>query len=184
MSKLRIGIIGCGGIARRHVENLNAIPEVELVALCDTSDAIIDAFVERAGLKDRPEIQRYTDRGRFFAEAGLDAVDIITPHTFHFEHARIQIDPWYVRGSPRLFRLKENREEPVEIAEIAERGTTPLQNFVDAILGRDEPRTGPTNGLNLSRLMDSIYESAATGRIATASRGALPEISATPQTSR
>ena len=40
-----------------------------------------------------------------------------------------------------------------------------LENFVDAILGRAEPRTTPANGILQSKLMDAIYESARTGAI-------------------
>ena len=43
---------------------------------------------------------------------------------------------------------------------------TPNDNFIDAILGRAEPQTTPLNGVIQSQLMDAIYESAATGRIA------------------
>ena len=36
MEKLRVGIIGCGGIANgKHMPNLAKIPEVEMVAFCD-----------------------------------------------------------------------------------------------------------------------------------------------------
>ena len=40
----------------------------------------------------------------------------------------------------------------------------PADNFVEAILGRDEARTSPQNGIVQSDLMDAIYESAKTGR--------------------
>ena len=39
-------------------------------------------------------------------------------------------------------------------------------NFIDAILGRAEPRTSPLNGIIQSGLMDAVYESARTGQIA------------------
>ena len=36
MKKLRIGIIGCGGIANgKHMPSLKKLPTVELVAFCD-----------------------------------------------------------------------------------------------------------------------------------------------------
>ena len=40
----------------------------------------------------------------------------------------------------------------------------PDDNFIDAILGRAEPRTTPANGIIQSELMDAIYESARTGQ--------------------
>ena len=35
MAKLRIGILGCGGIANAHARTLVQLPEVKLVAFCD-----------------------------------------------------------------------------------------------------------------------------------------------------
>ena len=36
MKKLKVGIIGCGGIATsKHMPGLSAIPEAEMVAFCD-----------------------------------------------------------------------------------------------------------------------------------------------------
>ena len=42
MEKVRIGIIGCGGIANnKHMPALSKLPDVEMVAFCDV-------IVERA----------------------------------------------------------------------------------------------------------------------------------------
>ena len=36
MDKVRIGIIGCGGIANgKHMPSLKKLPDVEMVAFCD-----------------------------------------------------------------------------------------------------------------------------------------------------
>ena len=40
----------------------------------------------------------------------------------------------------------------------------PDDNFIDAILGQDDPRTSPADGVIQSELMDAIYESARNGR--------------------
>ena len=34
-TKIRVGIIGCGGISESHLPNLNKFEDVELVAFCD-----------------------------------------------------------------------------------------------------------------------------------------------------
>ena len=41
MNTVRIGMIGCGGIARHHLQQLSAIPEAEIVALSDPQFAQI-----------------------------------------------------------------------------------------------------------------------------------------------
>ena len=47
---------------------------------------------------------------------------------------------------------------------------SPDHNFIDAILGRAEPRTSVKNGIIQSQLMDAIYESQRTGKPARPSR--------------
>lgn len=78
--------------------------------------------------------------------------------TFLFENARVDIDGW---GGSWLEVYAEG--EPVE-PEFGEVDGTPDRNFVDAVLGRCEPKTSPLNGIHHTELMDAIYESAATGR--------------------
>ncbi len=79
---------------------------------------------------------------------------------FVFDRGRIEIDGWG-GGWIRVFGPDGKRiEEPG----IEGEAVTPADNFVDAILGRDEPRTTPANGIVQSELMDAIYESAKTGK--------------------
>jgi predicted dehydrogenase len=88
--KIRIGMIGCGGIARGHVKRLLEIPEAEIVALNDTSEASIERIKESS-----PEIQGlpvFADYRDMLASVALDAVEIATPHTLHFQQAMDAID--------------------------------------------------------------------------------------------
>lgn len=79
-----------------------------------------------------------------------------------FEDGRVEIDGW--GGSwIRVFRRGEGL---VKYPPITGRPQSPDDNFVDAILGRAEPQTSPINGVIQSELMDAIYESARTGRVA------------------
>ena len=86
MSKVRVGILGCGGMAGAHARRYKDNPDVDIVALSDVSTKVVDAFIER-NLKDYPgELAVYTDPATMYAQARLDAVSIVTPHTLHFEH--------------------------------------------------------------------------------------------------
>lgn len=81
-----------------------------------------------------------------------------------FAGGRIDIDGWYgswIEVNNAYGRVKY----PKINTEL--RGQSPLENFIDAVLGRDEPRTTPRHGVIQSELMDAIYESAKTGRVAT-----------------
>lgn len=92
MSKLRIAILGTGGMGGAHAERFRQHPDVEIAALCDVSTAILEKFVARQLADYRPAPRLFTDPATMFREAKLDAVAIITPHTLHFEHAMLAAD--------------------------------------------------------------------------------------------
>ena len=80
MSKLRIALIGNGGICRgSHIKNYVEDDRVEVVAFCD----IIE---ERAvALRDKyyPDAAVYTDYKELLKDESIDAVDICTPNYLH-----------------------------------------------------------------------------------------------------
>lgn len=79
--------------------------------------------------------------------------------SFIFENGRIDTNGWY-SGWIKVF---EGREEITDRIELGEK-TNPLQNFLAAIRGTEEPRTNPINGIHQSQLMDAVYESARLNR--------------------
>ncbi len=86
MNKVRVAILGCGGMAGAHAQRYKGNPDVEIVALCDVSQEQVQKFIER-NLKDyAPAPQVFTDPAQMYAEIKPDAVSIVTPHTMHFEH--------------------------------------------------------------------------------------------------
>ncbi len=82
---LRIGFIGAGGIARGHFRRLADNPYAEVVALCDTNPEMIAAMVERN--PGAAACAVYEDWRAMLEGEDLDAVQIHTPHTLHFEQA-------------------------------------------------------------------------------------------------
>jgi predicted dehydrogenase len=81
--RLRIGFIGCGGNARGHGRRLSQSAEVELVALADVSDAAIAAFKESVPAAN--DVPVFNDYQKMLDLVRLDAVEISTPHTLHYE---------------------------------------------------------------------------------------------------
>lgn len=80
---LKIGIVGCGGIAnQKHLPALAGIEEVELVAFCDIVE-------ERAILSKNtygiPEGRVYTDYKEMLENEELDVVHVCTPNSSHAE---------------------------------------------------------------------------------------------------
>ena len=83
MSKVRIGFIGSGGIARHHMSQIAAIPELEIAALSDPSETQIEQCHQRfPNLKEAPV---YNDWKTMLDKEKLDAVHIDSPHTPHAE---------------------------------------------------------------------------------------------------
>jgi predicted dehydrogenase len=82
MSKIKLAIIGAGGISQAHAEGiLQHRDKIECVALCDVSEANLDARAEQLGGSPH----RFNDWKKMLAElgSGVDAVDICLPHHLH-----------------------------------------------------------------------------------------------------
>jgi predicted dehydrogenase len=83
MSKVRVGIIGTGGMAQGHIQRLLNNPDAEITALCDIRPEALRRTVERhPALKGVPQ---FPDFREMIAAAPLDGVHIDTPHTTHYE---------------------------------------------------------------------------------------------------
>ena len=87
MSKLRIGIIGCGGIANgKHMPALKKIREVEMVAFCDIVE---ERAVKAAKEYGTPDAKCYTDYRELLKDKSIDVVHVCTPNR---EHSFMTID--------------------------------------------------------------------------------------------
>lgn len=85
---IRLALVGCGGIARAHLEGYGKVHEQEpdlfrFVAFCDEDASRAEAFAQKveevAGY--RPRV--YTDHREMLAQEELDGVDVCTPHHLH-----------------------------------------------------------------------------------------------------
>jgi predicted dehydrogenase len=87
MDRVRIGLIGCGSMARHHGRIFTQqVPEVEIAALVDPSAANLARFVSEIfpGGDAPPTFDNYQT---MLAEVPLDGVMIISPHSYHFQQA-------------------------------------------------------------------------------------------------
>lgn len=75
--RVRTAIVGCGKVGHLHAVALTALPESELVGVCDTGAARAAEFGARYG------VPSYDDLGRMIADARVEAVVIATPHPVH-----------------------------------------------------------------------------------------------------
>jgi predicted dehydrogenase len=78
--KLKIGIIGSGGIAQScHMPGYASMPDLcEIVAVCDVDPATAQKAADKFGVT-----QTYTDYRKLLEDKEIDAVSVATPNAFH-----------------------------------------------------------------------------------------------------
>ncbi len=80
MDKVRVGIIGCGQIARfLHVPDYAFCPEAEIVAMCDVLPNKAKALAEQWA----PNAKVFSDYRKMLKEVKPDAVTVATPNYLH-----------------------------------------------------------------------------------------------------
>ena len=79
--KLRIGIIGCGGIANgKHLPALKAQPDAEMVWFCDIIPERAEAAAKTYGT---PDAKVCTDYREILEDKTVDIVHVLTPNRSH-----------------------------------------------------------------------------------------------------
>lgn len=78
MTKLKFAIVGCGSIGKRHIAVLDAEPEAEIIAICDTD---LTKANEQSNLYNG--IKVYNDYNLMLNEIDADIINVVTPHHLH-----------------------------------------------------------------------------------------------------
>ncbi len=81
MRTVKVGIIGCGGIANgKHMPSLKKLDNVEMVAFCD----IIPERAQKAAREyGTPDARVYTDYRDLLREQEIEVVHVLTPNRAH-----------------------------------------------------------------------------------------------------
>ncbi len=78
---VKVGIIGCGGIANgKHMPSLKKLPNVEMVAFCDIIEEKARAAAEKYGT---PDAKVFTDYKDLLAMDEIEVVHVCTPNRSH-----------------------------------------------------------------------------------------------------
>lgn len=77
MEKIRIGLVGCGGMMKRHAEGIQLLEHVQITAVCDAIKERAEAVAEV--LDNAYVTTDYTTMADY-----VDAVLIALPHHLHF----------------------------------------------------------------------------------------------------
>ncbi|WP_106766236.1 Gfo/Idh/MocA family protein [Paenibacillus faecalis] len=80
MSKVKIGVIGCGSISESHFQAYQNNPNVQIVAVCDLKE---DRAREKAEKYNASHV--YTDYRELLANTDIDAVSVCTWNNSHAE---------------------------------------------------------------------------------------------------
>jgi predicted dehydrogenase len=79
--KIRVGIIGCGGIANgKHMPSLKKVAECEMVAFCDIIVSRAEEAAKKFGTADA---KVYEDYKELLKDETIDVVHVCTPNRSH-----------------------------------------------------------------------------------------------------
>jgi predicted dehydrogenase len=116
-SKLRIGVIGCGRIANRHLRVLAKFPDVEIVAAADVASDRVEYVSHRYNIP-----HRYTDYAALLGNPEVDAVAILIPVQYHAEvgRAALEAQKHVLLEKPLAFTLDEG-DQLIDLASKSDR---------------------------------------------------------------
>ncbi len=110
---IRAAIVGLGKMGLSHQSMVNAHPEIQLTAVCDTSGYVLDVLSKYTGVKG------YTDYRKLLAEEPLDCVFVATPSKYHAEIVHAALERGLHVFCEKPFGLEP--ETAYRLAELAER---------------------------------------------------------------
>jgi predicted dehydrogenase len=82
LDRVRVGLLGAGRIAALNALGYQGHPRAEIAAVCDLDAARAGALATAVGAA-----RVHTEAAALFADPEIDAVDVLTPHHLHAEHA-------------------------------------------------------------------------------------------------
>ncbi|TLS50074.1 Gfo/Idh/MocA family oxidoreductase [Paenibacillus antri] len=117
MEKVRFLMIGVGGMGREHIRRLLQVPEAEIAALADPSEAALEQV--RSRFPDLAGVAVFTDYREAIAKVNADAAVIVSPHSMHFEQGmaclegglHVLMEKPFVDGSENAERIIAQAEK-------------------------------------------------------------------------
>jgi predicted dehydrogenase len=109
MAKLRIGIVGTGGIANAHMNPYRTFDDVEIVGACDIVPGKARAFLDKYGLEKAPAFEDVKD---LIKHVPMDGASVCTYNTTHAECAIALLEAGInvLCEKPMSFTLQEAAE--------------------------------------------------------------------------
>ncbi|WP_105614780.1 Gfo/Idh/MocA family protein [Vallitalea okinawensis] len=87
MNKLKVGVVGLGKLGYLHAKNVSRnIHNAKLVAVCNRSQESLDKAKWELGVE-----RVYRDYEKMITDGCIEAVCIVSPSTFHYDHIEIAV---------------------------------------------------------------------------------------------
>jgi predicted dehydrogenase len=80
---IRVATIGLRGRGKDHIKEITGQPNVELVALCDVDQNVLDERAKALEAQTQKKPQTYTDFRKLLDDKSIDAISIATPNHWH-----------------------------------------------------------------------------------------------------
>src|SRR6476646_7561603 len=80
---IRIATIGLRGRGKDHIKEITGQPNVELVALCDIDQKVLDTAASNVEKITQKKPAIYTDYRKLLEDKSIDAISIATPNHWH-----------------------------------------------------------------------------------------------------
>ena len=77
MRVIKIGVIGLGGVSQGHLAAIAALPQAQLVSVCDASESVVARVASEMG------VAPFTDPEDLFLHGGIELVLVLTPCATH-----------------------------------------------------------------------------------------------------
>ena len=81
--RIRVACIGFHGRGNDHIRSYAKMPDVEIAALCDIDESVLNKGVAEVEKLGRPRPASYTDFRKLLEDKSIDAVSIATPNQHH-----------------------------------------------------------------------------------------------------
>ena len=161
MKKIKVGIIGLGGISNKHLHELSNCENAEVVAICDIDAVAMARAKEKFGLNN---VKCYSDYMELINDANVEAVEVCTPNYLHAEMAVAALNAGKHVNLEKPIAL--NYAQAQSITEAEERsgvfGMTcfsyrfmPAVRYAKSLV--EQGKIGNIVGLNVAYLKSSAY---------------------------
>jgi predicted dehydrogenase len=81
--RIRVGVVGCNGRGKDHIQGFNSHKDCEVAAICDVDEQVLDRTVKAIDGKGWTKPKTYTDIRKLLEDKSIDVISVATPNHWH-----------------------------------------------------------------------------------------------------